>query len=154
MSLPGTPKVPFGGDYNPEQWPWEVTRRDAALFDAAHLDTVTVGVFTWALTQPAAGVHDFSTVDRIVADAAALRLDQPKRLRGPLRDGVDETDARAFASEEDGRRTPVSDARFTRPGAGDDGDLSIQTLAHPAGKDRPGVWPAAGFGYSSGADLE
>ena len=27
MSLPVTSKVPYGGDYNPEQWPEEVWRR-------------------------------------------------------------------------------------------------------------------------------
>jgi len=69
MSLPATPKIPFGGDYNPEQWPPEVWKDDYRLFDTARIDTVTVGVFTWALTQPAADVHDFSTLDRIVAEA-------------------------------------------------------------------------------------
>jgi beta-galactosidase len=63
--------VPFGGDYNPEQWPEEVWKEDYRLFDAARIDTVTLGVFTWALTQPAPDVYDFSTLDRIVARAAA-----------------------------------------------------------------------------------
>jgi len=69
--LPRTSKVPFGGDYNPEQWPEEVWKEDYRLFDAARIDTVTLGVFTWALTQPAPDVYDFSTLDRIVARAAA-----------------------------------------------------------------------------------
>ncbi|GIJ09884.1 hypothetical protein Van01_30980 [Micromonospora andamanensis] len=40
MSLPVTPKVPFGGDYNPERWPepgWD----DDRLFERAAIDTVT-----------------------------------------------------------------------------------------------------------------
>lgn len=64
--LPATSKVPFGGDYNPEQWPEEVWQQDHRLFDAARIDTVTVGVFTWALNQPKLDVYDFSTLDRIV----------------------------------------------------------------------------------------
>ena len=48
MRLPATAKVPFGGDYNPEQWPEEVWSDDFRLFDAARIDTVTLGVFTWA----------------------------------------------------------------------------------------------------------
>jgi len=71
MSLPVTAKVPFGGDYNPEQWPEAVWAEDHRLFDAARIDTLTVGVFTWALTQPAPDVYDFATLDRIVERAAA-----------------------------------------------------------------------------------
>jgi beta-galactosidase len=71
MSLPVTAKVPFGGDYNPEQWPEDVWTQDYHLFDVARIDTVTLGVFVWALTQPAPDVYDFSTLDRIVERATA-----------------------------------------------------------------------------------
>ncbi|PWR06624.1 beta-galactosidase [Micromonospora acroterricola] len=71
MSLPRTAKVPFGGDYNPEQWPEDVWKQDYRLFDAAQIDLVTVGVFDWALTQPAEDVYDFSLLDRIVERAGA-----------------------------------------------------------------------------------
>ena len=64
-------KVLYGGDYNPEQWPEEVWSRDHELFDAARIDTVTVGVFVWALTNPAEGVYDFTVLDRVVERAAA-----------------------------------------------------------------------------------
>lgn len=64
-------KVLYGGDYNPEQWPSEVWDRDYELFDLARIDTVTVGVFVWALTNPAEGVYDFGVLDRIVERAAA-----------------------------------------------------------------------------------
>jgi beta-galactosidase len=64
-------KVLYGGDYNPEQWPEEVWHRDYELFDAARIDTVTVGVFVWALTQPAEDVYDFTVLDRVVERAAA-----------------------------------------------------------------------------------
>jgi beta-galactosidase len=71
VSLPATSKVPYGGDYNPEQWPEEVWREDYQLFDAARIDTVTLGVFDWALVQPALDVYDFSLLDRIVERATA-----------------------------------------------------------------------------------
>ncbi|CAG6398364.1 beta-galactosidase [Streptomyces cocklensis] len=71
MSLPATPSTPYGGDYNPEQWPQEVWKEDYRLFDAARIDTVTLGVFTWAQTQPAEDVYDFTVLDRIVAEAEA-----------------------------------------------------------------------------------
>ena len=53
MSLPAAPKIAFGGDYNPELWPEDVWDQDYRLFQAAGIDTVTLGVFDWALTQPA-----------------------------------------------------------------------------------------------------
>ena len=68
-NLPTPRKIPFGGDYSPEQWPPEVWKEDYRLFDAARIDTVTLGVFTWALTQPSLDVYDFSTLDRLVAQA-------------------------------------------------------------------------------------
>ncbi|GIG92259.1 beta-galactosidase [Plantactinospora endophytica] len=71
MSLPATGKVAFGGDYNPEQWPEDVWKEDYRLFDAARIDTVTLGVFDWALTQPAEDVYDFAVLDRIVERAVA-----------------------------------------------------------------------------------
>ncbi|MEV6349112.1 beta-galactosidase [Actinoplanes sp. NPDC051851] len=64
-------KIPYGGDYNPEQWPEQVWDDDHRIFELAGIDTLTVGVFTWGLTQPAPGVYDFSTLDRIVERAAA-----------------------------------------------------------------------------------
>ncbi|WP_285790773.1 beta-galactosidase [Micromonospora sp. NBRC 101691] len=70
MTLPRTAKVPFGGDYNPEQWPQDVWKQDYQLFDLARIDTVTLGVFDWALTQPAPDVYDFSLLDRVVDRAA------------------------------------------------------------------------------------
>jgi beta-galactosidase len=71
VSLPVASKVSFGGDYNPEQWPEKVWEQDYELFDAARIDTVTLGVFDWALIQPAEDVYDFSLLDRIVERASA-----------------------------------------------------------------------------------
>ncbi|MEU9284383.1 beta-galactosidase [Streptomyces sp. NPDC048275] len=71
MTTPSTDKIAYGGDYNPEQWPEPVWDEDHRLFDQARIDTLTVGVFSWSLTQPAEGVYDFTVLDRILDRAAA-----------------------------------------------------------------------------------
>jgi beta-galactosidase len=63
-------KILFGGDYNPEQWPREVWDADLAAFELAHIDTVTLGVFDWARTQPAEDTYDFTLLDEIVQTTA------------------------------------------------------------------------------------
>lgn len=71
MTAPRTPKIPYGGDYNPEQWPETVWDDDHRLFTRAGIDTLTVGVFTWSLTQPAPDTYDFTVLDRMLDRAAA-----------------------------------------------------------------------------------
>ncbi|MFE1941999.1 beta-galactosidase [Streptomyces massasporeus] len=66
-----THKIRYGGDYNPEQWPREVWDEDHRLFTRAGIDTLTVGVFAWSVTQPAADTYDFTVLDRILDRAAA-----------------------------------------------------------------------------------
>lgn len=66
-----TRKIRYGGDYNPEQWPREVWDEDHRLFTRAGIDTLTVGVFTWSVTQPAADTYDFTVLDRVLDRAAA-----------------------------------------------------------------------------------
>jgi beta-galactosidase len=87
MRLPVTSRIAFGGDYNPEQWPEEVWERDYRLFDVARIDTVTLGVFAWALTQPAADTYDFSTLDRIVGRASAAGRNVSTCSRATCRTG-------------------------------------------------------------------
>ncbi len=70
-AAPRTPKIPYGGDYNPEQWPQEVWDEDHRLFDRAGIDTLTVGVFSWSLTQPTEDTYDLTVLDRILDRAAA-----------------------------------------------------------------------------------
>ncbi len=57
----------FGGDYNPEQWPRETWREDIALMRRAKVNTVTLGVFSWALLEPREGEFDTAWLDEIVA---------------------------------------------------------------------------------------
>ncbi|WP_329333629.1 beta-galactosidase [Streptomyces sp. NBC_00663] len=66
-----TGRIPYGGDYNPEQWPQDVWDEDHRLFGQAGIDTLTVGVFSWSLTQPAEETYDFTVLDRILDRAAA-----------------------------------------------------------------------------------
>jgi beta-galactosidase len=56
----------FGGDYNPEQWPEEVWTEDVALMREAGVNLVTVGVFSWALLEPAPRRYEFGWLDRVL----------------------------------------------------------------------------------------
>ena len=60
------PKIFYGGDYNPEQWPREVWTEDMRMFGLAHIDIATVNVFSWAALQPSEEHYDFSQLDAIM----------------------------------------------------------------------------------------
>lgn len=70
MTLPKIPRIAYGGDYNPEQWDEEVWRQDHAAFELANIDLLTVGAFSWSLTQPAEDRYDFSVLDAVLDLAA------------------------------------------------------------------------------------
>ena len=53
----------FGGDYNPEQWDAATWACDDALMRQAQVNTVTVGAFSWAMLEPAAGSFSFDWLD-------------------------------------------------------------------------------------------
>ena len=59
-------KILYGGDYNPEQWPEEIWKEDMRLFKLAHIDVVTLNVFSWAALQPDEITYDFSKLDKIM----------------------------------------------------------------------------------------
>ena len=59
-------KILYGGDYNPEQWPEEIWEEDMRLFKLAHIDVVTLNVFSWAALQPDENTYDFSRLDKIM----------------------------------------------------------------------------------------
>lgn len=59
-------KMLYGGDYNPEQWPEEIWEEDMRLFHKAHIDVVTLNVFSWAALQPDESTYDFSKLDKIM----------------------------------------------------------------------------------------
>ena len=59
-------KILYGGDYNPEQWPEETWEEDMRLLKLAHIDTVTLNVFSWAMLQPAEDTYCFDKLDKIM----------------------------------------------------------------------------------------
>ncbi|EET59985.1 beta-galactosidase trimerization domain protein [Marvinbryantia formatexigens DSM 14469] len=59
-------KILYGGDYNPEQWPEEVWQEDVRLMKKAHINMVTLNVFSWAALQPDEDVYDFEKLDKIM----------------------------------------------------------------------------------------
>ncbi|MFI0232500.1 beta-galactosidase [Streptomyces sp. NPDC017086] len=62
----GLTRLAFGGDYNPEQWPESVWREDVRLMREAGVTMVSVGIFSWALLEPAPGRYDFGWLDRVL----------------------------------------------------------------------------------------
>jgi beta-galactosidase len=60
------PRVAYGADYNPEQWPREVWRDDVRLMREAGVNIVTLAVFSWARLQPTRATWDFSWLDEIM----------------------------------------------------------------------------------------
>ncbi len=59
-------KIAYGGDYNPEQWDEETWEEDMRLFRLAHIDTVTLNVFSWAALQPDEDTYRFERLDKIM----------------------------------------------------------------------------------------
>lgn len=59
-------EIYYGGDYNPEQWPEEVWAEDMRLFKKAHINLVTLNVFSWAALQPDEETYSFEKLDKIM----------------------------------------------------------------------------------------
>ncbi|MEU2022295.1 beta-galactosidase [Streptomyces sp. NPDC016469] len=59
-------RILFGGDYNPEQWPEEVWEDDVRLMKEAGVNSVTLGVFSWAKIEPRPGAREFDWLDRLM----------------------------------------------------------------------------------------
>ncbi|MFJ2443500.1 beta-galactosidase [Streptomyces sp. NPDC087658] len=62
----GLERLAFGGDYNPEQWPESVWQDDVRLMREAGVNLVSIGIFSWAMLEPAQGRYDFGWLDRII----------------------------------------------------------------------------------------
>ncbi|GAA3343805.1 beta-galactosidase [Amorphoplanes nipponensis] len=69
------PRLLYGGDYNPEQWPAAVHAEDAELMRRARVTTATVGVFAWSRLEPAPGRYDFGWLDEVLDRLAAAGVD-------------------------------------------------------------------------------
>ena len=79
------PRMAYGGDYNPEQWPEDVHAEDVRLMQEAGVDLVTLGVFSWALLEPAEGTYDFDWLDRVVErlHAGGIKVDMATATASP-----------------------------------------------------------------------
>lgn len=57
-----------GGDYNPDQWihTKEIWDEDMRLMNLAHVNSATVGIFSWSLLEPREGEFDFSWLDEVM----------------------------------------------------------------------------------------
>jgi beta-galactosidase len=75
----------FGGDYNPEQWPEEVWREDVALMREAGVNLVSLGIFSWALLEPAPGRFEFGWLDAVMdrLHEAGVRVDLATATASP-----------------------------------------------------------------------
>lgn len=76
-----------GGDYNPEQWldnP-EILEADIERFAEAKINTVTLGVFSWAKLEPEEGAYDLEwmaeIIDRLYENGISVILSTPSGAR-------------------------------------------------------------------------
>lgn len=60
--------IVHGGDYNPDQWIGtpEIWDEDMRLMKLAHINSATVGIFSWAMLEPEEGVYNFEWLDKIM----------------------------------------------------------------------------------------
>ncbi|MER6958172.1 beta-galactosidase [Streptomyces sp. NPDC000618] len=63
---PAAPRLAYGADYNPEQWPRDVWEEDVRLMQAAGVNVVSVGIFSWARIQPGPDTWDFGWLDEVM----------------------------------------------------------------------------------------
>jgi beta-galactosidase len=68
-------RLPYGGDYNPDQWPENVQEEDAHLMRLANWNIATLPVFSWAHLNPSEGVFTFDWLDRIIDRLARVEVD-------------------------------------------------------------------------------
>ena len=57
-----------GGDYNPAQWldrP-DILEEDIKLMKEAHVNVVTLGVFSWSVYEPVEGEYHFGWLEEIM----------------------------------------------------------------------------------------
>ena len=59
-------KLYYGADYTPEQWSEEVLVDDIQRMKQAHVNYVSINIFTWALLQDDTEAFHFEQLDRVV----------------------------------------------------------------------------------------
>lgn len=69
--------IVYGGDYNPDQWKTtpEIWDEDMRLMKLAHINSASVGIFSWASIEPEEGVYNFEWLDIIMDKCAENGID-------------------------------------------------------------------------------
>jgi len=76
-----------GGDYNPEQWLYDpkILETDIAYFKKAHINEVSLGIFSWSMLEPQEGVYEFDwmkeMIDRLYVNGISVILATPTGAR-------------------------------------------------------------------------
>jgi beta-galactosidase len=88
--MKGVHALLHGGDYNPEQWlkqKDEIWKKDMVLAREAGINTLTVGIFSWAHLEPEEGKYDFTWLDEVMdmlsENGIAAILATPSGARPP-----------------------------------------------------------------------
>lgn len=77
----------YGGDYNPEQWldSPEILKQDIEYMKAAHINEVTLGVFSWSTLEPYEGEYHLEwleqIIDRLYENGISVILSTPSAAR-------------------------------------------------------------------------
>ena len=72
--MKGMPVLLHGGDYNPEQWIREkdtIWPIDMKMGVKAGINTLSVGIFSWAMLEPREGEYHFEWLDEVMDMLAA-----------------------------------------------------------------------------------
>lgn len=76
-----------GGDYNPEQWLYDpsILETDIEYFKKAHINEVSLGIFSWAMLEPEEDQYDFewmeSIINRLYENGISVILATPSGAR-------------------------------------------------------------------------
>ncbi|MFJ8086148.1 beta-galactosidase [Streptomyces sp. NPDC096205] len=131
----------FGGDYNPEQWPEETWHEDVRLMKDAGVNSVTLGVFSWAKLEPQPGERDFGWLDRLmdlmheagIGVVLATPTSAPPPWMGRLHPDTLPRDADGRIEWWGGRQHfSHSSATYRRYAAAVTEDLAARYASHPA----------------------
>ena len=60
----------YGGDYNPEQWldrP-DILEKDIIYMKKAHINVVSVGIFSWSVLEPSEGDYQLEWLAKIIEE--------------------------------------------------------------------------------------
>ncbi|WP_392962225.1 beta-galactosidase [Streptomyces sp. LN245] len=134
-------RILFGGDYNPEQWPEEIWHEDVRLMKEAGVNSVTLGVFSWARIEPRPGAREFGWLDRLMdlmhAHGIGVVLATPTSSPPPW---MGRLHPETLPRDEDGRTEwwgsrqhfSHSSAVYRRSAAAVTEDLAARYAGHPA----------------------